>query len=556
MDVRLERAERQLTNFLDDELSSSRVGLGEGARAHLDRFRSILNAFYVAQFGYWPPQANDRGNRSSFSKQTYHAMYVDFRSLYEYLVDQESTTSIERNKPPNGGLCVLQNVLAFDERNGYASLEHPLPLLPETEVMSNALPTEQQRRPFSVMRSLGRSLGKTSKFDKRMAILDALSAASNTDNPSTTACPLVQAYMDFEEEVTLKQEEKVSAVDARKVRWILVYAILQTLISVTRVPPEVRDAGGDVSYHLCCRTSGTPPWMASAGSKQSATTQDSPAIETPEVSSHPNDISVVDFRPDNADLIARRISAHSSLTSSPIGSSTHLSSLIHGSHHHNNTEPQHTLQSQPLQPSTTNPNTPTPSTRRTGRFCEILVWGYGNGLNAAAVAVSSSTSSPSPSNNHNHNYTNQTKPQDHEQDHEQDPDHLSLPTLSALPTPSPSSPSPTPSPSSHACPSRSPSPSSSSAASAPAGSSTSTSVAAAENDGDKEKESNTHIEGGCSRSTSSATATTSTTEISSASYPTMDHLSVTLEGTRLGEGGGGGGGRGSTEICTCGASKQ
>ncbi|KAI9884307.1 MAG: hypothetical protein M1823_003916 [Watsoniomyces obsoletus] len=530
MDVRLERAERQLNNFLDDELSSSRVGLGEGARAHLDRFRSFLHTFFVAKFGYWPPQAHDRVNKSSFSKQTYHHMYVDFRSLYEYLVDRESTTSIERNKPPTGGLCVLQNVLAFDERNGYTSLEHPLPLLPETEVMSDS---DQPRRPFNVMKSLGWSLGKTSKSEKRMAILDALFSASNTENPSTMSRPLVQAYMDFEEDVTLKQEDRVSAVDARKVRWILVYALLQTLISVTRVPPEVRDAGADVSYHLCCRIGGSPPWKVSSGSKEDEE-EETPSIETPESSpSRQESIRIIDFRPDNADFISRRMSAYSSLNTSPIGSSTHLSSLIH---HHNNTEPPRPkTQPEPhRQVSNNTAVTRTASNRRTSRFCEIVVWGYGNGLNAAAVAVSSS--SPSSSNNND----NQSKPQPQEQDHEQDTDHLSLPTLSVrrTRTPSPRSPSPTPSPSSHAIPSRSPS--SSSSVKAPGivtTSSTSISLVVDPNDDNKEREKS---EGGCSRSTSSATATTSTstststttitTSSTSVELPTMDHLSVMLEG--------------------------
>ena len=38
--------------------------------------------------------------------------------------------------------------------------------------------------------------------------------------------------------------------------------MLQTLISVTRAPVEVRDTEG-VSYPLCCQIAGTPPWQVS-----------------------------------------------------------------------------------------------------------------------------------------------------------------------------------------------------------------------------------------------------------------------------------------------------
>ena len=58
----------------------------------------------------------------------------------------------------------------------------------------------------------------------------------------------------------MREESSVSSADARKVRWILVYAILQTLISVTRAPQEVRDTEG-VAYPLCCQIAGTPPWQ-------------------------------------------------------------------------------------------------------------------------------------------------------------------------------------------------------------------------------------------------------------------------------------------------------
>ena len=340
MDIRIGHAERQLTTFLDDELSNVYLGLGDGARAHLDHFRSFLHAFYVAKFGYWPPQRDNGIGGSAVSKATYFSMYSDFRYLYAYLMDDESTGSIEQNRPPSGGLCVLQNVMSFDRRHRYMSLPHPLPLVPEN------LDGLRGQRPF------GQAFSKSAKMNRRVTTLAALSAATNAYDVVVMRCPLVRAYMWFERESTLKkQEERVSAADARKVRWLLIYAVLQTLISVTKAPKEVRDTEG-VTYHLCCQTAGTPPWTIQGGNAATTTMMQPDATmedgcKTPKAEA---------IRPDLEYLMDSR------------SSSTHeLSAAAKQS----------------------------PTGRRPLGFCEILVPGYGNGLNVAEVETTTTTTTPS-----------------------------------------------------------------------------------------------------------------------------------------------------------------
>ncbi|KAI9817781.1 MAG: hypothetical protein M1827_000900 [Pycnora praestabilis] len=280
MDLRLEHAGRLLSSFLEDELSGAYLGLSNGARVHLDRFRSFLNSFYVNKHGYWPPTRNNIRS-SAFPKSTYTSMYIEFRNLYEYLVDEESSSSLADNKPANGGLCVLQNITAFDKRNKYASLPHPLPLVPETIDC-----TEKKR-----VRSFEKYFtNKQSKADRRVATLAALCAATNSHNVMVMECPLVRSYMRFEKECTAKEEEKVSSADARKVRWILVYAILQTLISVTRAPKEVRDTEG-LTYPLCCQIAGTPPWKIGAKANEKK-------MEVERVNVQP-DVNVMEIKPDS-----------------------------------------------------------------------------------------------------------------------------------------------------------------------------------------------------------------------------------------------------------------
>ncbi|KAI9780600.1 MAG: hypothetical protein M1816_002820 [Peltula sp. TS41687] len=362
MDIRIDHAERQLTTFLDDELSSAYLGLGEGARTHLDRFRSFLHAFYVAKFGYWPPRLHDGVGDSALSKATYFSMYTDFRNLYEYLMDEQSSPSIDDNKPVNGGLCVLQNITAFDRRHRYTSLPHPLPLLPDLLDNAGRDRSREARRtliqPFHY---------KSLKATRRATTLAALSAATNAHNTEVMKCPLVRAYIGFERGCTTRQEDKVSATDARKVRWLLIYGVLQTLISVTGAPIEVRDTE-DVSYNLCCQTAGTPPWTI----KGATTTSSTPAINK-ELPQTPKPEPLI--RPDREYHQSRNSSVNDLLAKASAEATAAAS---------------------------TGRRSPGPS-----QFCEILVPGYGNGLNAADVVESPSSSNLDPGNHHHHHHQQQ-----------------------------------------------------------------------------------------------------------------------------------------------------
>ncbi|EON63300.1 hypothetical protein W97_02527 [Coniosporium apollinis CBS 100218] len=254
MDLHVGRVERALSTFLEDDLSASRLGVSQGARNHLERFRSFLHSFYVEKFSYWPPPEG-----SSFSKPLYRSMYFDFRSLYDFLVDMESSDALIHQKPANGGICVLQNIQAFDRRHKYEPLPHPLPLIPE-------IPLEGRSRQSQRSLIAFRLESKNAKNERQTTVRAILSAATNTRNTSIFKSPLVRAYARFEREWSVKQEEKVSIADARRVRWIMIYAILQMLVSVMRAPKEVRNSE-EPSYLLCCLTAGCPPWKARDMSK-------------------------------------------------------------------------------------------------------------------------------------------------------------------------------------------------------------------------------------------------------------------------------------------------
>ena len=280
MDLRLEHAGQALGNFLEDDLSGSYLGLGQEARVHLERFRSFLHSFYVQKYGYWPPPQPKRKCKI-LPKATYQTMYSEIRNLYEYLVDSESSDSFENDRQLDGGICVLQNIKAFDTRHRYTSLPHVLPLLP-------VLPLEFAGPKAHGLAKLFAS--KQSRTDRRLASSAALFRATNAGDMSVLDCGLVRQYIKFEKTWSMNEEERITCADARKVRWILVYAMLQTLVSVTRAPTEVRDTEG-VSYPLCCQIAGTPPWAIGTKAQASKPAQPKPPV------SHSD--PVVEIRPDN-----------------------------------------------------------------------------------------------------------------------------------------------------------------------------------------------------------------------------------------------------------------
>lgn len=257
MDMRLDACGRRLATFLLDDLSDAHLGLSSGARAHLDKFRSFLQSYFIAKFGYYPPAAAEPGS-AAFPKPIYSQMCTEFQKLYDFLVDPSCTTE-DSNLPISrqGGICVLQNVQAFDQRHKYLPLLHPLPLLPEMGDSASAKLSLNRRFSFAL---------KVDKMkpDPRLVTFSSLSKATNRTDQSLLECSLVRAYRGFEKDCVFSptkadKSDKLSFTDARKVRWILVYAILQTLLSATRVPEQVRDTQ-NVSYGLSVLIAGCPPW--------------------------------------------------------------------------------------------------------------------------------------------------------------------------------------------------------------------------------------------------------------------------------------------------------
>lgn len=280
MDLHLSRATPALNNFLEDELSSTHVGLTEHARVHLDNFRSFLYSYYVAKHGYWPPPQTSQG--SVFPRSLYHSMYLEFRNLYDFLADKESSTETRPWRSSTGGICVLQNIAAFDSRQRFQPLPYALPLLPQERSR-----TESQRslRSFAIG-------SRDSRLLSAERTRTSLRSATNRSSEAAYECPLVQRYMTFEDEYAAKPDAKVTLADARKVRWILVYGMLQMVAAMMQAPAEVRNTKS-VDYPLCVLAVGIPPWKGRSSSSV-------PSNEAPTVGSQRFSLSEVTLdRPDS-----------------------------------------------------------------------------------------------------------------------------------------------------------------------------------------------------------------------------------------------------------------
>ncbi|KAM3515298.1 hypothetical protein MY11210_001039 [Beauveria gryllotalpidicola] len=376
--AKLDSATEGLGSFLDEELSESRLGLPLGVRAHLERFRSALLAFYTAKFGYFPPR--------DFDAKVIKTMLEDFEALYDLLVDDGVEMCGMFGGNSGGGLCTLQIIRSFDNRNSFESRQHPLPLLP------NAPDVRKTRR----MSWLGRK--DKGKPADRLIAHTALIKASNW-RESSFRNDLVRMYREFEGKSLESRANKgdkpddVSITDARKVRWILIYAMCQVLRSISRQAPQV--AGEQAPYFLSASITELPPWKTALNTKMDLAISIS-ALPTMPISAdepwQPRFADGVEIKPDINYL-----------------------ALTH-SHERQQADKLRRRQSMPAAPCTVSPTRPSPSTSVSGNvlarrstirnsirqrlrpvtassvaavtpatsksvYHEIVIEGYGNGTN-------------------------------------------------------------------------------------------------------------------------------------------------------------------------------
>ncbi|QGI62584.1 hypothetical protein CEK26_006546 [Fusarium fujikuroi] len=387
LDYRMTRSSSMLKTFLDDELSEAHLSVSAGARAHLERFRSFLLSFYTTKLGYYPPTA-DSGN-DLFDPAILRIMREDFEALYDLLVDDQYTSSHTMPPTAHGGICTIQLVQSFDFEHGYDILDHPLPLLPDTNGNNS--------------RRMSWFPGRvTLRSDRRVTAHTALINASNLMKPGVAQNDLVRAYRRFEEDSIMSpnkadKQEKVSLVDARKVRWILIYATYQVLRYATDTATDLQeDEINEAHYSLSALTDKLPPWDTPRDLDRILRRQTQYVTSGPTWSlqqdgaadAGEDSFGKIEIKPD-IDYFAlthrdrpqtqhdnRKMERRASMPSRPSRSNSFTQALSRSS----------TIRRSMRMfksPSTTPPQSITPPSRPT--YHEIVVHGYGNGTNDVSI---------------------------------------------------------------------------------------------------------------------------------------------------------------------------
>ncbi|KAK2598072.1 hypothetical protein QQS21_005783 [Conoideocrella luteorostrata] len=282
---RLKKTSDMLDNFLDEELSEAYMGISDGIRAHLERFRSFLLSYYSTKLGYYPPRL--------FDGPVCRSMALDFEALYNLLVDEGYSSAEAMPSVAAGGMCTLQLVQSFDSRNDFEPMKHPMPKLPHQD-------QEARSRRLSW---LPRSAKQ--RADERQLGHVALVNASNW-NGNVFQNSLVKAYRKFEEECAISarkadRNERTSLVDGRKVRWILIYAVHQTLRNATQRPPSVQD-DSKASYVVSIARDTGVPWQDNKCPRPLQRSRTEPVlsrlIERPELDHPRPTIGKLEIKPD------------------------------------------------------------------------------------------------------------------------------------------------------------------------------------------------------------------------------------------------------------------
>jgi hypothetical protein len=268
--VRVSNADTRLSGFNFNDAWPAMTS-STPARTAYDRFQKFLVKHYSSRFGSWPP-ADGRLTRT-----LYLHLQRDFTTLYAYLVDRDVNWSPPATQPapisrsiikPNNplwnadgeNLPLTQILTSFDLRENHPPIPYPMCLSPNPKlgnaVSSPNAPPQKQR--FFTAATVRRTTDPAAA-----AAALALSECTNLEALASSPLPnpLLEAFQQHEKATPDSHHPLLPPREARKGRWVMIYAVLQTLASVAVDAPGIRWTEG-VEYWLNPRLRGAPPWKA------------------------------------------------------------------------------------------------------------------------------------------------------------------------------------------------------------------------------------------------------------------------------------------------------
>lgn len=303
--LRVQAAEERLVNFaFADAWGPVASGNGNAARAAAERLQKFLVNHYAKACGTWPPAESGArttdGEEMWLTRNVAQMLQRDFGVLYDYLVNRDIVWDESEMRSSRKWMMVSESgnksfdadtddlpltdlLIEFDNRMRFPHIPHPYPLVPDSIAPTSAAGARDKGK-----KDKG---AKTAADDRTLErrIQLAYTEATNIYNLGSefAQSDLIEGFVKFE------KTDLIGAVDpfcARRGRWVLIYAVLQTLASVSVDSPNVRYKEG-VSYHLSPRLKGTrtPPWKGVSSQTMEATHELSHCWVAPQTWHHTTD---------------------------------------------------------------------------------------------------------------------------------------------------------------------------------------------------------------------------------------------------------------------------
>lgn len=276
--LRAQAAEERLTEFSYGDIWPPGGPIANSpSKAAADRLQKFFISHFTTTFGEWPPPPSDErsadGEETWLTRTVAQKLQKDFGALYDYLVNRdiawdESETRSGRkwmmisesgNKafdPDTVDLPMTDLLIEWDIRSRIPHIPHPYPLVPDSITPVHATNGSREKSKKS---DKDKSKGTEDRALERRVQL----AYTEATNIYILGSDFVQSEL-TDSFVKFEKSDQVGGVDpmaARRGRWVLIYAILQTLATVSVDAPNVHFKE-DVAYHLSPRLKGTkiPPW--------------------------------------------------------------------------------------------------------------------------------------------------------------------------------------------------------------------------------------------------------------------------------------------------------
>ncbi|KAF2022060.1 hypothetical protein BU24DRAFT_36724 [Aaosphaeria arxii CBS 175.79] len=270
LELRILDVEDKLSSFdFNDLWTDSPTGAYGPVYESFAAFRQFLLQYYGKVYGEWPPR---HGKASWLNRKIVRELQEDFGALYDYLVNRDVVWDSREERPgkkwemvdkksddfkaDEPGLSLTDMFVTFDSKHGFLHIPHPYPLLPR-DVPTMKAPPQQKKSLFGSKKKNKTETTKDAKTHLQLSIIFSDATNINKKDIRFEGCTLLDHFERFELAADL---QNTTPREARLGRWILLYATLQVLSTISVDVEGLRFTNG-VPYFLCSDLRRCPEWV-------------------------------------------------------------------------------------------------------------------------------------------------------------------------------------------------------------------------------------------------------------------------------------------------------